>query len=530
MNYQKARDSEQLRFLDKSIDKFINELRSAESRQTVVLFPGGLASKLLRAKTPYKADSSEPQIFDFDHQEVWLSAWTFGHPELNALKLRMHKEEDGFYHDEEDRIIIADGCIELAGITPYDDFVDWCKENGINLFIFGWDWRRPLGDTVDFFLEKFLPHFDERLGAPLKKFTLVGHSFGGMIVNLILRNGGSRLEGMNKAITVASPFYGYGGQIHRWFEGVSLLNHLGENKIDIIKTLASLPASYTLNWLGEKTFNAIRERLGSGDFAVPDYPSKDHADPYNPPKPDKDGLVLYPAQLGFSPEELKLGSEVCDQLVKDLPDELAKKFFNIRGVQIGLKHEELNQTICATNWQLIKPDFDPRTQDTPITDELGAGDGVLPAWSTHLVTLPEENRITVQGILHHSFILSSDNLQKVLGSLLGLPSSTQKVNSVLEDVIANKARDLDADARKFVQELNDLFESPEKKLPHAVAKLKHDAHDFVEGLGRFLHDTKSAVHPDKILASVLGVAAAAHGFSDDQLRSIARHIIMDLCR
>jgi hypothetical protein len=77
-----------------------------------------LASKLLRSKTAYKANSSAPQSFDYDDQEIWLSAWTFGHPELNALKLRMHKEADGFYHDEEDRIIIADGCIELAGITP----------------------------------------------------------------------------------------------------------------------------------------------------------------------------------------------------------------------------------------------------------------------------------------------------------------------------------------------------------------------------------------------------------------------------
>ena len=33
MNYQETRDNEQLRFLDKSIDKFINKLRPAESRQ-----------------------------------------------------------------------------------------------------------------------------------------------------------------------------------------------------------------------------------------------------------------------------------------------------------------------------------------------------------------------------------------------------------------------------------------------------------------------------------------------------------------
>jgi hypothetical protein len=530
MNYQETRDNEQLRFLDDSIAKFINEF--SESRQTVIFFPGGLASRLLRAKTPYKANISTPQRFDFDDQEVWLSAWTFGHPELNALKLRMHKEADGFYHDEEDRIIIADGCIKFAGITPYGDFVHWCKDNEINLFIFGWDWRRPLDDTVKFFLNKFLPRLNQQLGnaRPLTNFSLVGHSFGGMIVNLILRKDGHQLEGMNRAITVATPFYGYGGQIHRWFEGVSLLNHLGENKIDIIKTLGSLPASYTLNWLDEDTFNAIRGHLGSGDFGIQGYPSKDRADPYNPPEPDQNGRVRYPARLGFSLEELKLGRNVCGQLVMDLPDELATKFFNIRGVQIGLDCEALKQTICGTNWRLIEPDFDPRQQESPITDELGAGDEVLPAWSTHLVTLPEENRITVQGVLHHSFILSSDKVQKALGALLGLPSSTQTVNSVLEDDITNKAAALEADARKFVQELNDLFQNPKKKFPQAAARLKDDAQDFVERLGRFLQDPKSALQPDKILANALGVAAAARGFSDDRLRSIARRIIMDLCR
>src|SRR6185295_6783081 len=299
MNYQETRDNEQLRFLDEAITEFLRN-RPPQS-QTIIFFPGGLASRLLRAKTPYDANISAPQRFDFDGQEVWLSAWTFGHPELNALKLRMHKGADRFYHDAEDRIIVADGCIKFAGITPYDDFADWCKVNGIGLLIFGWDWRRPLGDTVTFFLDKFLPHLNSRLGSagPLKNYTLVGHSFGGMVVNLILKSG-KRLDGMNRAITVATPFYGYGGQIHRWFEGESLLNHLGENKIDIIKTLSSLPSSYTLNWLAEDTFNAMRERLGAGDFAIQDYPSKDRADPYNPPDPDRNGKVRYSTHLGFS--------------------------------------------------------------------------------------------------------------------------------------------------------------------------------------------------------------------------------------
>src|SRR5262245_1003963 len=66
MNYQEARDDVQLRVLDKSIDTFINGLTG--HRQTIIFFPGGMASKLLRAKTPYKANSPPPQLSDFKNQ------------------------------------------------------------------------------------------------------------------------------------------------------------------------------------------------------------------------------------------------------------------------------------------------------------------------------------------------------------------------------------------------------------------------------------------------------------------------------
>lgn len=527
MNYQEARDEEQLRVLldEKSINKFIKA--ATENRQTIIFFPGGMASKLLRAKTSFDANSSKP--LDFKDQEVWLSLWTFGHPELNALKLQLHKEADGFYHDVDDRIIIADGCIGLAGITPYDDFSAWCEANNINLFIFGWDWRQPLGDTVTFFLNKFLPRLNERLAnaiGPLKNFTLVGHSFGGMIVKLILLRGGPLLDGMNRAITVASPFYGTGGQVHRWFEGEPLLNHLGEDKIDIIKTIGSLPASYTLNWLEEAIFNANREHLvGDDPFKVKDYPSKDDADPYNLPQPGPDGRVRYSTGLlGFSLNELENGRAVCQELVKKLPDELAKKYFNIRGVQGGNGPEPLKQTICGTTWELIKPDFDPRQDTSPIKSELGAGDQVLAAWSTHDAACPRDNRITVQGILHHSFILSSDEVQQKLGELMGLPaSSIKKRNSVPQIQIESLDEKLGTDAQRFVQGLNDFFQDPKNHIKDVTETIEDGAHEFVDGVVR-------AVQPGKLVNNVLGVVAAARGFSDDQRPRIIRRIIMSLCR
>src|SRR5262245_6811647 len=509
MKYQDAREKAQLRALDESIDTFLEGLTG--QRQSIIFFPGGMASKLLRAKKPLEANSPPPQLSDFEDQEVWLSLWTFGHPQLNALKLKLHKGADESYHDEDDRIIIADGCIELAGITPYDDFSAWCKANNINLLIFGWDWRLPLGDTVKFFLNKFLPRLNERLGSagPLKNFTLVGHSFGGMIVKLILGSGGHNLEGKTRSITVTTPFNGTGGQIHRWFEGEPLLNHLGKrDKIDLINTLGSLPAGYTLNWLEMDTFNAIREHLGSGDFKVENYPSKEQADPYNLPQPGPDGRVRYSTDLlGFSLAELNAGRDVCKKLVEKLPDEdLAKKYFNIRGVQaLGPDAPALERTICGTTWELISPNFDPRRDTSPIKSEreLGAGDQVLAAWSTHDVTCPPKNRITVKGILHHSFILSSDEVQKKLGELMGLPASSIKtMSSVPEDEIKSLDKKLEADAQRFVQGVHDFFQDPKSNFEHVTARLKDGADKFTERLGSVLHEPRSAVRPGQLLNNV----------------------------
>jgi len=132
----------------------------------------------------------------------------------------------------------------------------------------------------------------------------------------------------------------------------------------------------------------------------------------------------------------------------------------------------LEQTICGTNWQLIDANFDPRTQDSPNTDKLGAGDEVLPAWSTHLVTLPSDNRKTVAGILHHSFILSSGEVQDALGGLLGLASPAQRVNNELNDELSGNGIASEADAEKFVLALNDFFQNPKKSFPQVVGRLK----------------------------------------------------------
>ena len=45
-------------------------------------------------------------------------------------------------------------------IDPYGNFIQWCQDNFIDRFVFGWDWRRSSAEAADFFLNDFLPTFD----------------------------------------------------------------------------------------------------------------------------------------------------------------------------------------------------------------------------------------------------------------------------------------------------------------------------------------------------------------------------------
>jgi len=74
VTYDAARESEQLRVNDAAINNFINRYVNrnlpAAQRKTVFFFPGGMASQLLRATTPYDA-TNPAATFGFD--KVWLT-------------------------------------------------------------------------------------------------------------------------------------------------------------------------------------------------------------------------------------------------------------------------------------------------------------------------------------------------------------------------------------------------------------------------------------------------------------------------
>jgi pimeloyl-ACP methyl ester carboxylesterase len=412
--YSATRDSEQLRYLEVDIASFINRYQSrppGTKRRTLFLFPGGMGSQLLRARTPYFAGAPQPQTFQYD--TVWLTPETFLG---EALTLKMH-EVSGVSHDLADRIIIPDGTVQFLGITPYSRFTAWCELNDIDWFVFGWDWRRRLEDAVDFFLNQFIPLFQNRTQQPcpdaLKDIVLIGHSFGGMVVSLLLQENNSILSNnMTRAVTVASPFYGYDGQIHRWFEGEPLLNQIGPFDVtkQVIEVITSLPGVYVLLYLDAQTFQMNQAALcNDPEFPLIGYPSNDFAngtlqiDPFSP------GSNRYPQNIGLSTSELTYAQQTYRKIAAGPPAQYVGRFFNIRGIP--------KTTHGSISWGLLTGPNNPNT--SPIGNGPGVpGDGTLPAWSTRLVTLPNNQIVPVGGNIDHMFMMEEDITHQALSLVL----------------------------------------------------------------------------------------------------------------
>ena len=425
MSYDGTRNSEQLRVTDPSIDAFIERYNNssgpaAGARQTVFLFPGGMACKLKRAKKRYLDGVSTTQTFGY--ATIWLNPETLVWPS-DVLDLKMTKVAPGKYRDKSNRIIVPDGAVGYLGCTPYLGFTTWCEQKGLDYFVFGWDWRLRLEHSGRFFVERFLPYFQARVkdgcnnADPLVNFSLIGHSAGGMVVNWILRENHANVANMRLAITVSTPFYGYTSQVHRWFEGQPPFNGLADAfKDDIIETLCSFPACYTWMFLEEQTVADNQIALANDpEYPLLSYPSTDKtmggpADPYNPQT--KGALVRYPGvNSGFDEDELDHAKQLVRYLASELDPALAAKFINIRG------DTNANDTAGSTTWDWVPP-----TDPSPIADGADVpGDGTQPAWTARHVGLAAANVITVKGAdVEHVFSMNSPATLNALAGVLGV--------------------------------------------------------------------------------------------------------------
>lgn len=427
VGYHERRDQDQLDVYRRDIDDFIRAYKNAipsPDRQTLFFFPGGMACQLWRSRKKFKDGQQNPA---FKYDKMWLRLSSFL---WRARRLGMQKDAAGLFRDKDNYIVIADGAVNFNGCTPHDGLIEWARSNNVDLFVFNWDWRRRLEDSAGFFVRKFWPLFRQRLKEEgieqaAQKFSLLGHSFGGMVVNLVLRgNDAAVAQKLRHAITAATPFYGYASQVHRWFEGETLLNGDGKDEwVQIIKVINSMPALYVLHYLDAQTYARDGAALASDpEFPLSGYPHTDAGtraplDPWNQ-QSDGKGRVRYPEKtMRFQPAELAHALGVFRLMASPISD---ARFYNIRGVRVGEDGKPLNNTLSAVTCGWIREEFHP-DDGCPVTNGKTKvpGDDTQPAWTTRLVTNDAARCITVRDKdLSHMFLMSNAATLEALGKIL----------------------------------------------------------------------------------------------------------------
>jgi hypothetical protein len=235
---------------------------------------------------------------------------------------------------------------------------------------------------------------------------------------------------------VASPFYGHGGQVHRYFKGDPDLNwtlgpFTGASQItEIVSTLAG---GYVLQFLDGATYDTYQNDLRNDPegYNLMSYPSMDattaglRADPYNP-GPGAGGKVRYISSCNFDFGALNYAQSVYQSVAAPLTNAMAAKFYNIRGVQFK-NGRAVNGTVVSQTWEMVPPNFDPDADADPLTDIEGPGDNTLPAWSTRLLGLPPGHVITIKGAnLEHMDLMNDSQVQNTIRGLLGVPMTKAK--------------------------------------------------------------------------------------------------------
>jgi hypothetical protein len=391
-----------------------------------------MACQLWRSRRKFRDGQQNPP---FRYDKMWLTLTSFL---WRARRLGMEKDAAGLFRDKDNYIVIADGAVNFNGCTPHDGLIDWCRSNNVDLFVFNWDWRRRLEDSAGLFVRKFWPLFKRRLKEEgieqaAQKFSLIGHSFGGMVVNLILRgNDAAVAQKLRHAITAATPFYGYASQVHRWFEGETLLNGDGKDEwVQIIQVINSMPALYVLHYLDAQTYSRDGPALANdAEFPLSGYPHTD-ADTGAPLDPwtqqsDGKGRVRYPEKtMRFQAAELAHALDVSRRMAAPLSD---ARFYNIRGVRVDADGKPLSDTLSAVASGWIREEFQPH-DGCPVKNSRAKvpGDDAQPAWTTRLVTNDPARCITVRDKdLSHMFLMSNAATLRALGDILLAPHAAAR--------------------------------------------------------------------------------------------------------
>jgi hypothetical protein len=481
-HYRQVVMSEQLnlmvlrRTIDDFLTSFANHQGLGADQRTVLFFPGGMASELVRADQQFDANLPE-DAHPYGYDSLWYDVFKI----VVLLEATMLDMSGDF--DQSRQLIVADGPVKTCVYSPYDGFENWCAapSTQLDLLTVGWDFRRPYDWTLEFVFDHLVPYVrqcaaDAGLSDPFENLSLVGHSFGGMIVKWMLNDHTLPLwQNLQVAVTVGAPFYGYAGQSHRYFEGEPLIG-TAYNLPNLTKTLATLKGGYYLFFCDAATYDAHEPALVADTYPPPGYPSVNpddasRLDPYDR-SVRGDGKVIFPfTAWPWSAQYLDEGLAAYRAIAQDLDASVRNKLHCIRGVQADGIGNAVAGTIWRQHRRPIDPGFVPGKDPTPVFDDQpgdkGPGDGTQPAWSARLATLPPDNIHTVKNSTLEHMALMDDS--GVRAKLLGLlrPGVAHAENQV----VAGETRIVPAPIEELNKVMRDLSEIAQRKESDA-ARLK----------------------------------------------------------
>jgi hypothetical protein len=406
MSYSQYRLAQIQSFYWWQLSQFLNGFDG--SKPTIILLPGGMGSELDRTARAYPAN---PNGMD---ETIWLDLGIIFLKD--ALKLEIEKN----LKDKDSFVVAAHGPLRFLSVTPYDDFIAFARQSGWNICVFGYDWRRPLAESADFF-KRFIYEFRVRVMRhgpdPIPKVNIVCHSMGGLVCATALRELRFARLPFHAIVTVATPFYGTSGQHDRYYLGEDLLNQLYSART-VSDIISSLPGPYSLLFLPKELFVRDGAKLGLRQYPMRDYTSGADTDPFDPTT-----LWRWPTRVRSHRKYLDLNRAALVELTKPVDAAVQPIFFNLRST--------LNRCAVELLWENVDGDtINPNSGQGPISQVLGRGDGTVPFWSAWHAYSRAANRYELRQAKDHGLLFEHQEVMDVIDSIVSkrkLPKRTARV-------------------------------------------------------------------------------------------------------
>ncbi|MBI1190627.1 MAG: hypothetical protein GC200_08130 [Tepidisphaera sp.] len=426
---------------------------------TVVLLPGGMGSQLDRTVGAY-ADGAALPFGEFE--TVWAGFGLIFGDEAASLAMNQAREDAGR------RILVPNGPVRWKPFyTPYAATKTFIRDAGVNYFVFGYDWRRPVVENADYleaFLRTLAAQADAMRGdqAGLGDLTLLAHSQGGLVGSVFLARfrakAGENLDRyVRRFISVGSPFYGTCGHVHRYFVGDSLLNwRLG--RTTLAKYIASMPGPYALCHLDFESYHSL---CATTEFAndLPEYPTRDAAsggpaDIHDPAMFERLPSWMRGEWAVAVREALDDARDVAWLLAEGLPREAQSRVFHIRG---GITPSVTN--LVWGEWPNASR-TEAKSEVSPLSPGLAAeqgkqGDGVVPYWSSRLAQTPLSRVYDLRQATDHMDFMEHPEVLSVVKHVMehdAVPAPAEAASRAMLIEAQPQERASEEAAREFLQQ------------------------------------------------------------------------------